>query len=101
MREEKNMKKLICLLLVLTMTFGLTAAMATEGETEVAVQQFQGNFDVTCVVPDGYAMQEIRYEDTVYVSFLPDDESKTNYVVSLAYSEEYDGVTLNDMSDED
>ncbi|MDD3336033.1 MAG: hypothetical protein PHI98_11025 [Eubacteriales bacterium] len=95
------MKKIFALLLALAMMLGMTTAMATESTDEVALQQLQADFDVTCVVPDGYTMQEHRFDDTIYVYFAPDEEDKTEFVASIAYSEAYDGITLNDMSEED
>lgn len=92
------MKKTLAMLLALTMLFG-SAALA---EQTVELQQTL-KFDVTAVVPEGYTMQEEKLDGTIYLTFAPDEAGKTEFVISIAHSEEegYADKTLNELADED
>lgn len=92
------MKKIISLLLAVTMLLGMSFAMAEE---KVEIEQATPDFSVTAVVPEGYQMQEDHQDGTVLLDFTCDKEGTANYIISIAYSEEYDGRTLNDFTDEE
>lgn len=92
------MKKIIALLLAMAMLSSMTFAMAEE---KVEVAQATPEFDVTAVVPEGYRMQEERIDGNVYLTFIPEDDAAAVYQVSIAHSEEYDGRTLNDFTDDE
>ena len=92
------MKKTFALLLALTVLCGCVAL----AEETVTLQQTL-DFDVTAVVPEGYTMQEDKLNDTIYLYFKPDEETKTEFVISLAHSdvEGYADKTLNELTPED
>lgn len=93
------MKKIFALLMAMLMLAGFTCAVAEEEAT--TIQNATPEFDVTTVVPEGYQLEETRYESTVYLLFTTQTEGKPDYIVSIAHSEEYDGLTLNELSDEE
>lgn len=94
------MKKIIALLMAMMMLCSFTCAIA-EKEDQTLVENATPEFDVTTVVPEGYELEQVRYEGTVFLSYTNDAPGTANYVISIAHSEEYDGISLNDMSDED
>lgn len=91
------MKKMMALLLALTMLFGATAAMAEE----VTVAQATAEYDVTLTLPEGYTMQEDRDNNMIALSIDPANETDASYYICIAPSEEYAGLTLNELSDDE
>lgn len=95
------MKKMLALLVAAMMLFGATTAMAEALAEEVQIQGATIDFDVTVVVPDGYTMEQTRTNDTVLLILQPESDGGTYYVLTVAYSDEYDGRTLNELSDDE
>lgn len=91
------MKKCFALLLALTLVMGASLASATELE----VSQATTEFDVTLEIPEGYEAVQDRENGNLYIDILPSDKAQPEYWLSIGYSEEYDGVTFNDLSEED
>lgn len=91
------MKKFIALLLAAMLLMGVTCAVAEK----VEVAQATADFDVTMVIPEGYAMTEDRNNGNLYINVMPEDEAAAGYYISIGYSEEYDGDTLSELSDEE
>ncbi len=92
------MKKSFALLAAVIMLLGIACATA---ET-VEVQQATVDFDVTMVIPEGFTMMEQRVNDTLCIDVLADDpEANPTYFMTIAFSEEYEGRTISEMSDEE
>ena len=79
----------------------VTGSEFHEGSEEVAVESLL-NFDISMdKIPEGYTMEKTETEDAIYVEFYAD--GKPDYIVSVAYSEYFEGYTLNvdDLADEE
>lgn len=54
------------------------------------------------VVPVGYGMKEERLNGNLYISVTPKEEAEAaSYYVSIGFSEEYDGRSIAELSDEE
>ena len=94
------MKKLIALLLTLSLCAFAFGAMAEE----VKITEDADSFDISVIVPEGYTLGESTMENEIAITdFTPDDPAaKPNITLVVAYSEEYEGMSMTkDMSDED
>lgn len=91
------MKKIFALLLSVLMLLGLSLAAAEE----VEVEQATADFDITMVVPEGYNMTEERLNGNLYISVVPRDEAAASYFISIGYSEEYDGRSISELSEDE
>lgn len=92
------MKKLLALLMAAVMLMGVSYVMA---ET-VQVEQSTAAFDVTMVIPEGFSMVEQRVNDTLCIDVLADDPAvNPNYSMTIAYSEEYEGHTISELTEEE
>ena len=92
------MKKILAIVLALVLV--LTAfACAEENEDE---QMFESYYNVEFEVPAGYTFEFDEDLGTVYVGkFIPDDENAVQYLLIISYSEEFNGYTLNDYTEEE
>lgn len=86
----------------------LAKKYVTETETEGGVQQLgtlnvNGEFELTCKLPDGYNLQVLKARgDRIVAAVLSQDMTRPQLYLSVAYDETYADVErLNDMSDED
>lgn len=113
------MKKWIALLMAVAMLLSFTSALGEEvvvdeevitedeilvGEPvtgEVTVEAPNIDFGVTMIVPEGYEMVQYTAPSSMYLVIESEAKDTPDLLISIAYSEENDGVTLNDMSDED
>ena len=92
------MKKILALMLALMLcavTFGALA-------DEVQIPESSDSFDIHVTPPEGYTVNvsTMDYEISIN-SFVSDDEAKPELTLIIAFSEEYDGISLTkDMSDE-
>ena len=62
-----------------------------------------GEFDLTCKLPDGYELQVVNMRgDKIIASVLSSDMTKPQMYLSIAYDETYGDVErMNDLSDEE
>lgn len=98
------MKKLVALLLALFMLGSVAFAEenAEEPATTLEAKDIM-NFDIAMdAIPEGYTMEKKEIEGDLLAIFTPEDETKVSVYISIAYSEIYDGYTLNaaDMDEE-
>ncbi|MEG0492265.1 MAG: hypothetical protein RR696_03610 [Clostridia bacterium] len=93
------MKKFLAVFMTIVLMMSFTCALAEE----VKVQQSPDAFDVTLVVPEGYEMKEERINDALYINVISatEDESVCEYFLSIAFSEEHDGRSMADLSQEE
>lgn len=87
----------------------LAKKYVTETETETGgVQQLgtlnvNGEFDLTCKLPDGYNLQVLKaHGDRIVAAVLSQDMTKPQLYLSIAYDETYGEIErINDMNDDD
>lgn len=91
------MKRILALLLSVAMVLCLSFAAAEE----VEVAQATADFDITMVVPENYNMTEERLNGNLYINLAPKDETAASYFISIGYSEEYDGRSISELSDDE
>ena len=89
-------------------TSRLAKEYVTETETPDGVQKLgtlnvNGEFELTCKLPDGYNLQTVNMRgDKIIASVLPDDETRPQLYLSIAYDDTYGNVKrMNDLSEED
>ena len=90
------MKKYMLLLLALALLF-CAAASAETAVVEGAAKEFE----VTLVVPEGYAKTESKTGNVNYIYLETESADAPDYTITIAYSEAYAGLTLNELSDAD
>lgn len=89
-------------------TAKLAKQYVTEKETAGGVQKLgslnvNGEFDLTCKIPDGYSLQVVNVRgDKIIASVTSEDMTKPQMYLSIAYDDLYGDVDrMNDMSAED
>lgn len=88
------MKKAIALLLMLTMLAATPLALAVP----VKLTESASGFDVNLDLPDGASVSMETYGDVPYTFITFADATKPLIYISVAASEEYEGVTMGDLS---
>lgn len=89
------MKKILAALLCALLLTGV--ALAEETASVTAAE----GFDISVVVPEGYTFSENYFHDKLYAELDPTDAARATMTFSVGYSAEYDGVTLNELSEEE
>lgn len=90
------MKKLFALLLAAMML--LSAGALAE---QVTVNNATAVFDVSMKLMDGYTMTENRVNGNLYINITPENGTDAHYYLSIGFSEEFDGRTMSDLTDEE
>ena len=74
-----------------------------EGVEKLGSLNINGEFDLTCKLPDGFDLQVVKARgDRIVAAVLTPDLSKPELYLSVAYEEAYADVErMNDMSDEE
>lgn len=95
------MKKWIALLMAAAMIWTSFAAIAQEAPTDgrVTLDEATPMFDVTMTIPEGYTLTKDSIEDVLLLSIDCPAEDEPNFTIAIAYSEEYDKRTYNELSD--
>lgn len=88
------MKKAIALLLMLTMLAATPFALAAP----VKLTENASGFDVTVDLPADATVSVESYDDVPYTFITFADATKPLIYISVAASEEYEGVTVGDLS---
>lgn len=93
------MKKWIALTAVLALLVSMTAAIAEP----MKITEDYNDFDVTIEVPEGFTATQEDHEDSdlVCVILTSQDASKPRYELHISPGEEYTGLSLADLPDED
>ncbi len=91
------MKKGFALFLAAAMLLSACCAVA---ET-VQVYRATDDFDVTMVIPEGYGMKEERVNSTLMIDVTSEDETLPMYLLTIAFSEEYEGRTLSELTEDE
>lgn len=75
----------------------------TEDTQRLGRLNVHGEFDLTCKMPEGYELQvENVRADRILASILPEDMTKPELYLTIAYDEAYGDVErMNEMSDEE
>ena len=73
------------------------------GAQQLGTLNVNGDFDLTCKLPDGYHLQVLKARgDRIVAAVLSQDMTKPQLYLSIAYDETYADVErMNDMTDED
>ena len=97
------MKKLLALFSALILTLTLCASLAESTETEIGSINVNGNYTLTCAVPEGYSLNVTGAEESsVRGSMVTEDPSRPSMVFSIVFDETYSDVErMNDMTEED
>ena len=76
---------------------------ATDGTEKLGRLSVNGEFDLTCKLPEGYTLQVINvHGDKVIASLQPEDLTRPQMFMSIAAVEAYADVErMNDMSEDD
>ena len=71
-----------------------------EGVLKLGSLNINGEFDLTCKLPDGYDLQVVKARgDRIVAAVLPTDTSKPQLCLSVAFDDAYSDVErLNDMT---
>ena len=79
------------------------APAAGDGTEALGKLTVNGEFDLTCKLPEGYQLQVVnRKGSSIVASVLSEDMTKPQLYLSIAYDESYADVErMNDMSDEE
>jgi hypothetical protein len=96
------MKKIVALALSLMMLLGCVSAFAETAEKETITMM--GAFNITYdKLPEGYTLNVMTDTEMDYVaSITAEDASKPKILLTMAFSDEWDGVnTLADATEED
>ena len=97
------MKKIIAILLSLVLLLGCAAGLAEDGEKlNFGTIRVNGEFTLKGVLPEGYKVVPFELSDDAVLSrIIPEDPTKPEMVLSIAYDETYSDVErLNDLDDE-
>ena len=97
------MKKMLAILCAMMMVLAIAPVWAEEAEETVEIGQQVQDFSITMTVPEGYVSSQYYVEGNMYVSVTDENDITASpiYVITIAYSEEYDGQTLSVLSDEE
>ena len=84
-------------------TAGDTAVVAADGTLELGKLDINGEFNLTCKLPEGYKLQTISSRgEKILASIMPETMTKPQMFMSIAYDETYGEVErMNDMTDEE
>ena len=90
-------------------TAKLPKKYVTEAETadgnvkKLGTLNINGEFDLTCRLPEGYNLQVVNMRgDKIIASVLSEDMTKPQLYLSIAYDETYGEIErINDMNDDD
>jgi uncharacterized protein YgiM (DUF1202 family) len=76
---------------------------AGNGTQRLGTLSVNGEFDISCKLPEGYKLQVVeKFGEDIVASVLSDDMTKPQMYISIAYEELYGEVDrMNDMSEED
>ena len=99
------MKKIIAILLSLALLLGCAAGLAEEQEPQKQIFgsiRANGDFTLKGVLPEGYMVRPFELtDDSILIELIPEDETRPEMVLSVAYDETYSDVKrLNDLDDD-
>ena len=88
---------------VLAKPLGEAAEEVTEGSEKLGKLNVNGEFDLTCKLPEGYKLQVVNVRGgKIVASLLSEDITQPQMYLNIAYDETYGEVErMNDMSEED
>ena len=88
---------------VLTKPLNDAAEEVVEGTEKLGKLNVNGEFDLTCKLPEDYKLQVVNVRgDKIVASLLSEDMTKPQMYLTVAYDETYGDVErMNDMSDEE
>ena len=95
------MKKMLAILLCVSMLLGCAALAETE-KASLGVVNVNGAFELKCALPEGYSLEVLHSETHVCLaSVSPEDEAKPTLMISVAFNELYSDVErINDLDEE-
>ena len=81
----------------------VAAEMTNDGKKSLGSLDVNGVFALQCEMPEGYDLQVVNIKgDKIIASILPEDFSRPQMYLSIAFDEAYADVDrMNDMSEED
>ena len=81
----------------------VTAPVAENGTESLGKLTVNGEFELSCKLPDGYHLQVVnRKGSSIVASVLSEDMTRPQLYLSIAYDESYADVErMNDLSDEE
>ena len=88
---------------VLTKAVSTAVEEQTGGTQNLGKLDVNGEFDLTCRLPEGYTLQTVNMRgDKIVASLLSEDMTKPEMYLTVAYDETYGEVErMNDMTDEE
>ena len=97
------MKKIIAILLSLALLLGCTAGIAEGAEKQnFGTIRVNGEFTLKGIIPEGYRVIPFELsDDAILTRIIPEDPSRPEMMLSIAYDETYSDVErLNDLDDD-
>ena len=97
------MKKIIAILLSLALLLGCAAGLAEgEGKQTYGTIRVNGEFTLKGILPEGYKVVPFELsDDAILTRILPDDTTRPEMMLSVAFDETYSDVErLNDLDDD-
>ncbi len=81
----------------------VTYGTETEGSQQLGKLAVNGEFNITCKIPEGYKLESVDVQGGVIsASVLPEDITRPELYLMIAYDEQYGEVNrLNDLSNEE
>ena len=100
MRKEKNMKKIVAVMLCAAMLLGCASALAETAN--IGTINVNGAFEVRGILPEGYTMETTEMENGGLLSVITcKDATKPTLYLSIMFDDMYADVEkLNDLDDE-
>ena len=88
---------------VLSKPLSESAQELVEGTEKLGKLNVNGEFDLTCKMPEGYTLKVVNVRgDRIVASVLSEDMTKPQMYLNIAYDETYGDVErMNDMTDEE
>ena len=81
----------------------ITVTQAADSTKKLGSLTVNGEFDLTCKVPDGYELQVVNVRgDKLIASVIPVDMTRPQMYIAIAYDETYGTVArMNDLTEEE
>ncbi len=91
------MKKILSLALAMMLLLGAVSALAEEYKIQEGFQAL----DVQVKIPEGYTVEQVKDDDWAMITFHPDSADKPTFDMTVSPSEDYDGKSLGELSEEE
>lgn len=97
------MKKILSILCAIALLLSTAAVLAEASEETIEIGQQAPDFSITMTLPEGYTSEQTYEEGNMIVSIYneADADNNSTFIVTVGFSEEYDGQTLTELTEEE